>query len=166
MVEVLPDVLRPGLQVIFCGTAPGKASAAAGAYYAKPGNSFWETLHVTGLTPVRIRPDEFERAPEFGIGLTDLCKVRFGSDEEVGTADFDVAGLEAKIAAVEPARLAFNGKNPAQGALDRRVAYGIQEERIGGAEIWVLPSTSGLARRFWDIEPWHELASTCRDEAG
>ncbi len=73
-----------------------------------------------------------------------------GSDQEVGTGGFDVAGLEARIAAAEPANLAFNGKNAAQGALGRRVAYGPQPERIAGAAVWVLPSTSGAARGYWD----------------
>ena len=158
MNDVLPDTLEPGLRLVFCGTAAGTASAKAGAYYAGPGNSFWATLHAVGLTPEQLKPAEFRRLSEFGIGLTDICKVRYGSDEEVGTVEFDVAGLEAKIAAAEPATLAFNGKNAARGALERDVAYGPQDERIGGAELWVLPSTSGAARRFWNIEPWLELA--------
>lgn len=161
MANVLPDLLPPGLSVVFCGTAAGTASAKAGAYYAGPGNAFWETLYATRLTPVLLAPAEFARLLEFGIGLTDLCKVSYGSDEEVGTAEFDVARLEAEIAAAEPLRLAFNGKNAARGALERQVAYGIQPERIGGAEVWVLPSTSGAARRFWRIEPWQELAEAC-----
>lgn len=160
-VSVLPDVLVPGLRVVFCGTAAGKASAKAKAYYAGPGNAFWETLHATGLTPVRLAPAEFSRLPEFGIGLTDICKVSYGSDQEVGTTEFDIGRLEAEIAAVEPHCLAFNGKNAARGALERQVQYGRQEERIGGAEVWVLPSTSGMARRFWSIEPWQELAQAC-----
>jgi TDG/mug DNA glycosylase family protein len=160
---VLPDVLRPGLRVVFCGTAAGTASARAGAYYAGPGNAFWETLHATGLTPVRLRPSEFGRLPDFGIGLTDLCKVAHGSDAEVGTAHFDVDGLLAAVAAVEPERLAFNGKNAARGALERPVQYGIQPETIGRAEVWVLPSTSGAARRFWDPSHWHLLADASRD---
>lgn len=159
--SVLPDVLVPGLRVVFCGTAAGKASAKAKAYYAGPGNAFWETLHATGLTPVRLAPAEFSRLPEFGIGLTDICKVSYGSDQEVGTTEFDIGRLEAEIAAVEPHCLAFNGKNAARGALERQVQYGRQEERIGGAEVWVLPSTSGMARRFWSIEPWQELAQAC-----
>ena len=159
--EVLPDILPPGLEVVFCGTAAGTASARAEAYYAGPGNGFWKTLEEIGLTPERLRPDEFRRLPEFGIGLTDICKVSHGSDLEVGTEEFDLPRLEAEIAAAEPARLAFNGKNAARGALELMVAYGIQEERLGGAEIWVLPSTSGSARRFWDIEPWHDLAAAC-----
>jgi TDG/mug DNA glycosylase family protein len=164
MADVLPDILRPGLRVVFCGTAAGTASARAGAYYAGPGNAFWETLHATGLTPVRLASTDFVRLPEYGIGLTDICKVLHGSDEEVGTVEFDVAGLEARIGEAEPANLAFNGKNAARGALERGVDYGLQPERIGGAAVWVLPSTSGAARRFWDLEPWCELARECGNE--
>lgn len=162
MADVLPDILRPGLRLVFCGTAAGTASAKAGAYYAGPGNSFWATLHAVGLTPEQLKPAEFARLTEFGIGLTDICKVRHGSDEEVGTIEFDVAGLEQKIAVAEPANLAFNGKNAARGALERDVVYGLQEERLAGATLWVLPSTSGAARRFWNIEPWRELGQNWR----
>lgn len=158
MPDVLPDALRPGLAVVFCGTAAGTASARAKAYYAGPGNRFWPTLHEIGLTPMQLAPAEFERLPEYGIGLTDICKRRHGSDAEVGTVEFDVDGLAAKISAAEPANLAFNGKNAARGALERSVGYGAQPERIGGATLWVLPSTSGAARGYWDVGPWRELA--------
>jgi TDG/mug DNA glycosylase family protein len=156
---VLHDVLEPGLRVVFCGTAAGTASAKARAYYAGPGNAFWKALHLTGLTPVELVPAEFERLPEHGIGLTDICKVLYGSDEEVGTVEFDVAGLQERVGEVEPANLAFNGKNAARGALERDVGYGLQPERMGSAAIWVLPSSSGRARGFWSIEPWRELAA-------
>jgi double-stranded uracil-DNA glycosylase len=161
MAFALQDVLRPGLRVVFCGTAAGTASAKAKAYYAGPGNAFWRTLHVTGLTPVQMEPAEFGRLPEFGIGLTDICKVLHGSDAEVGTVEFDIDGLRARIAEVEPGLLAFNGKNAARGALQRPVDFGPQEEQIGGAAVWVLPSTSGAARRHWNIGPWRELARAC-----
>lgn len=157
--EVLPDVLAPGLRVVFCGTAAGTASARKRAYYAGPGNAFWRTLHETGLTPAQLQPEEFTRLPEFGLGLTDICKVLHGSDLEVGTVEFDVDGLRSRLAAVEPANLAFNGKNAARAALERPVAYGPQEEQLGGAAVWVLPSTSGAARKFWDPAPWQELAA-------
>jgi TDG/mug DNA glycosylase family protein len=163
MADVLPDILRPGLRVVFCGTAAGTASARARAYYAGPGNAFWKALHSAELTPVQLSPAEFERLPAHGIGLTDICKVLYGSDEEVGVVEFDIDGLQARIAEMEPANLAFNGKNAARGALERTVDYGLQPERIGGAAVWVLPSTSGAARRYWDIEPWRELAQTCRE---
>lgn len=161
MDAVLNDLLQPGLQVVFCGTAAGTASARAKAYYAGPGNAFWRTLYATGLTPVQLAPSEYRRLVRFGIGLTDLCKARHGSDADVGTVEFDVDGLRARIAQAEPAYLAFNGKNAAQGALERKVELGPQEEQIGGATVWVLPSTSGAARGYWDIEPWQELARLC-----
>jgi double-stranded uracil-DNA glycosylase len=159
---VLPDVLAPGLRVVFCGTAPGTASARAGAYYAGPGNRFWLTLHEVGLTPVLLAPAEFTRLPEFGIGLTDISKSASGSDQEVRRQGFDPARLAATIAAASPAHLAFNGKNAARGALGRRVDYGRQSEQLGGASVWVLPSTSGAARGFWDIDPWRELAAAVK----
>jgi TDG/mug DNA glycosylase family protein len=160
MPDVLPDILVPDLRVVFCGTAAGTPSARAKAYYAGPGNRFWAALEATGLTPGRLEPAEFRRLPEFGIGLTDICKVLHGSDEEVGTVEFDVDGLRSRIAAAEPANLAFNGKNAARGALERDVAYGQQDEQIGGAAVWVLPSTSARAKRFWNFGPWQELAET------
>ncbi|MBA3865673.1 MAG: mismatch-specific DNA-glycosylase [Solirubrobacterales bacterium] len=155
--DALPDLLAPGLPLVFCGSAAGTASARAGAYYAGPGNVFWEALYEAGLCPELLAPDEYRRLPEFGIGLTDLCKVSHGSDAEVA-AEYDVDRLRAAIAEAEPMRLAFNGKNAAQAVLEMAVGYGVQEETVGGAEVWVLPSTSGRARRFWKIEPWRRLA--------
>lgn len=161
MTEILVDLLRPGLEVVFCGTAAGTASARAKAYYAGPGNAFWRTLFETGLTPRQLAPSEYRRLLDYGIGLTDLCKVRHGSDAEVGTEEFDLDGLRERVASVEPGHLAFNGKNAARGALEREVRVGPQPEQIGGATVWVLPSSSGAARRHWDIDPWQELARAC-----
>ncbi len=156
--QVLPDVLAPEMRVVFCGTAPGTASAQAGAYYAGPGNGFWATLHEVGLTPVLLRPAEFPRLAKFGIGLTDISKTAAGSDAEVGSRGVDRKRLTAAIAAAAPSHLAFNGKNAARASLGHPVIYGPQPETIGGASVWVLPSTSGAARGFWDIDPWRELA--------
>jgi mismatch-specific thymine-DNA glycosylase len=157
--HVLPDILAPGMRIVFCGTAPGTASARAGAYYAGPGNRFWITLNEVGLTPVLLRPAEFARLAEFGIGLTDISKTASGSDAEVGSRGFDRKRLTAAIAGVAPGHLAFNGKNAARAALGRPVVYGPQPEAIGGTGVWVLPSTSGAARGFWDIGPWRDLAA-------
>lgn len=150
-------LLKPGLQVVFCGTAGGTASVPPRAYYAGSGNAFWRTLHATGLTPTQLAPSEYPRLLDSGIGLADIWKVRYAS----GADEFDVDGLRARIAAVDPVYVAFNGTNAALGALGREVEIGPQEDRIGGAAVWVLPSTSVTARSFWDIEPWQELARIC-----
>ena len=55
---VLPDLLTPGLRVVFCGIAVGTPSARRGAY-AGSGNQFWSVLARVGLTPRQLAPAEF-----------------------------------------------------------------------------------------------------------
>ena len=155
--HVLPDVLQPGLALVFCGTAAGKRSAAERAYYAHPGNLFWRALHQARLTPRLLAPAEFPLLPQFGIGLTDLAKRHSGNDDELPPGAFDVAALRAKIEHHAPNVIAFTSKNAGRAALGRAVSYGLQDERIGAARAFVLPSPSGQARGHWDIGPWCAL---------
>jgi TDG/mug DNA glycosylase family protein len=152
--------------VVFCGTALGTVSARKRAYYAGPGNAFYRTLWEIGLTPRRLEPAEYEELLDYGIGLTDICKTRSGSDQEVGRGGFDAARLIALLEENRPGWIAFNGKNSASGAFGHPVDYGRQEARLGGAPAFVLPSTSGAARRYWDISPWQELAKLVARGAG
>lgn len=162
--HILPDVLQPGLTLVFCGTAAGKRSAAERAYYAHPGNLFWRALHEAGFTPRLLAPAEFPLLPQFGIGLTDLAKRHSGNDDELPPGAFDAPALRAKIERFAPQLLAFTSKNAARAALGRAVDYGLQDEGIGGARVFVLPSPSGQARGHWDIGAWRVLAALYRAE--
>ena len=163
--DVLPDVLGPGLRIVFCGSAAGAASARAGAYYAGPGNRFWPTLHRVGLTPRLVAPAEFRTVQQYGIGLTDLCKTESGADSGLSAKADDAAALSAKIACHRPAVLAFNGKRAARVFLGAAsIDYGEQTQRIGETAIHVLPSTSGAARRWWDEAFWRRVAQAVREE--
>jgi len=155
---IVPDLLAPGLRLVFCGTAPSTASAAARAYYAKPGNRFWKTLHEVGLTPRRFAPAEYPALLALGIGLTDLNKVQSGNDDELDPRAFDCAGFAAKMQRAGPALIAFTSKTAGARYLGHAVAYGEQPERLGGARLFVLPSTSGQAVRYFDLGPWRALA--------
>lgn len=158
---ILPDVLSPGLQVVFCGTAPGTRSAREGAYYAHPGNRFWRALFETGMTPRKLQPHEFRDVLEFGIGLTDVAKHAFGSDADLSPAAFDAAALRRKLARYRPCIVAFTSKNAARAGLAlgaRDMAYGEQPVTLAHSRVFVLPSPSGQARGFWNIEPWRRLA--------
>lgn len=159
---ILPDVLRPGLALVFCGTAAGKRSAAERAYYAHPGNLFWRALHQAGLTPRQLAPHEFPSLPDYGIGLTDLAKRHAGNDDELPRDAFDVPALVAKIERYAPRLLAFTSKAAARAALGRPVEYGWQGEAIGRTRLFVLPSPSGQARGHWSLAPWRALASAVR----
>jgi TDG/mug DNA glycosylase family protein len=158
--EALPDVLEPGLRVVFCGSAAGRVSAARGAYYAGPGNRFWWALAQAGLTPRELRPEDFRGLPAHGLGLTDLCKTASGADSALPPDGDDVAGLIARIDRVRPAWVAFVGKRPARVVYGRRVATGEQPDSPFAASlVFVLPSPSGAARGHWSLAPWLELAA-------
>ncbi len=163
--DILPDLLRPGLDLVICGTAAGAISAARGAYYANPGNRFWSVLAETGLTPHRFRPEEFPRLPDLGIGLTDVCKSASGQDEALPREGFDRARLAAAMRRYRPRLLAFNSKRAAAeylGLPTGRIPYGPLPPDLqpaGMPPVLVLPSTSGLACRAWDPMPWRALAS-------
>ena len=96
---LIPDLLAPGLDLVFCGTAPSPASYKARAYYANPGNAFWPTLHAVGLTRERLAPQRYRELLAWGLGLTDLNKTEVGSDHELTPAAMDAASLHAKLRA-------------------------------------------------------------------
>lgn len=160
--HVLPDVLRPGLQLVFCGTAASRRSAAEHAYYAHPGNLFWRVLFEAGLTPRQLVPAEFPLLPDYGIGLTDLAKRHSGNDNELPRDAFDVPGLIAKVERHQPRLLAFTSKNAARTVLGHAIGYGPQSGRIGNTQLFVLPSPSGQARGHWDPSLWRTLADAVK----
>ena len=158
--HLVPDLLAPGLDLVFCGTAPSPASFRARAYYANPGNAFWATLDAVGLTPERFTPDRYRELLTLGIGLTDLNKTEYGSDHELSAQAMDARALRAKLRRFRPAAIAFTSKHAASWALGvKSPAYGRQVERLEGAAAFVLASPSGRARSFWTLSPWREVAA-------
>ena len=156
---IIPDLLAPGLRLVFCGMALSRVSAAKGAYYANPGNEFWKVLHRVGISERKFAPEEYAELLALNIGLTDICKTAIGNDDELPKQALDVEGFRQKILHYTPKLVAFTSKNTAQTVLGRKVAYGMQEETIGNTKLYVCCSTSGRARRFWQEAVWEELAS-------
>jgi len=158
---VLPDVLRDDLDVVFCGTAAGHVSAELGQYYAGPGNEFWNVLSDAGFTPETLRPCEFQRVLDYDIGLTDLNKEQSGRDDELTRDGYDATGLEQKVLSYRPRVLAFTSGTAAKKFYRRtKVPWGPQAKPIGETIVWVLPSTSAIARKHWPglKHHWYELA--------
>ena len=48
--RTVPDLIGPGLKVLFIGINPGLYSGATGLHFARPGNRFWPALHLAGIT--------------------------------------------------------------------------------------------------------------------
>ncbi len=70
--------------------------------------------------------------------------------------------MRAKVLHYRPGILAFTSKAAASQVLGRptrRIAYADQAERIGATALFVLPSPSGAATRYWDITAWQRLAT-------
>ena len=140
-------MIAPGLSVLFCGINPGLYSAATGFHFARPGNRFWPALHAAGFTPRLFHPSENRKLLELGYGLTNLVNRGTAAADELSSEEL-VCGarrLEAKVRRYRPRAIAFVGLGAYRIAFGRpQASLGRQPERLGGAEVWVLPSPSGL----------------------
>jgi double-stranded uracil-DNA glycosylase len=163
--DVLDDLLSQSLQVVFCGTAVGTASAKAAAYYANRQNKFWKILYETRLTPELLQPRQYRDLLNHRIGLTDFVKTHFGMDHQIPLSQLgEIARtrLRSSILECRPKFLAFTSKTAGQKFLGGKRDYGEQIELIGDTRIWILPSTSGAANGAWRPEIWHQFADRVR----
>jgi double-stranded uracil-DNA glycosylase len=145
--RTLPDVIAPGLRVVFAGINPGLYSAATGYHFARPGNRFWPALHRSGFTERVFRPDEQEQLLGLGLGITNIVARATARADELRPAEFVTGArlLTAKITRLRPRWLAVVGVTAYRAAFGRRhAAVGPQDEPIGATQVWVLPNPSGL----------------------
>jgi TDG/mug DNA glycosylase family protein len=142
--SAVPDVLGPGLDVVFCGINPGRVSAAAGAHFANPRNDFWRLLHEAGFTPRLLAPSEQFELPRYGVGVTNAAYRTTPGSGDLRRADFAGAAARLDRIAVKlhPRFIAFVGKEAYRGAFGERPELGLQARWLGAAELFVLPSTS------------------------
>ena len=142
--SALPDVLAPGLEVVFCGINPGVRSASAGQHFANPRNDFWRLLADSGLTPRLLAPSEQWTMLEFGYGITNAAPRTTRGSGDLRRADFAGAAerLEWLAAELRPRFIAFVGKAAYEGAFRERPPLGLQDRRLAETRLFVLPSTS------------------------
>jgi len=142
--SAVPDVLGPGLDVVFCGINPGRVSAAAHAHFANPRNDFWRLLHDAGLTPRLLRPSEQFELLDHRIGATNAAARTTPGSSDLRRADF--AGAADRLARIafelRPRAIAFVGKEAYRGAFGTRAEHGPQDRTLGDVGLFVLPSTS------------------------
>jgi len=147
----LRDVVAPGLDVLFCGINPSLMSAARGHHFARPGNRFWPALHLAGLTPSRLTPEQDDELPRYGLGVTNLVDRPTRTAAELAPAELraGAAALTELVATYRPRVLAVLGITAWRVAFDRpRAALGLQPERVGGATTWAAPNPSGLNAHY------------------
>ena len=147
----LPDIVEPGLSVLFCGINPGMRAAATGQHFAGRGNRFWRVLHLAGFTPEEFRPADGYRLPQCGYGLTTAVARPTSRASELSKAEIQASAVELqlKIRRYAPRYVAFLGKTAlAEMTGKRDIAWGLQSAEFAGSRAWVLPNPSGLNRSF------------------
>ncbi|HET6653525.1 MAG TPA: G/U mismatch-specific DNA glycosylase [Nocardioides sp.] len=166
--RLLPDVLAPGLRIVFCGINPGLWSAATGHHFARPGNRFWPALHASGLTPRRLEPAEQHELLALGLGLTNVVPRATARADELTAQEYVEGGrrLVAKMEELRPGWLAVLGVTAYRTAFgDRRAQVGEQPLTIGETRVWVLPNPSGI-NAHWSAAALADEFTSLRRAAG
>ena len=147
----VPDVIAPGLKVLFVGINPGLYSAAIGHHFGRPGNRFWPALHRAGFTERRLSPFEERELLDSGGGITNIVDRATASADELSVEELrrGARRLKRKIRRYRPRIVAFVGVSAYRTAFNRKQAkIGPQEEKIGDSAVWVLPNPSGLNAHY------------------
>jgi len=149
--RTLEDVIAPGLRILFVGINPGLWSSATGFHFARPGNRFWPALYKAGLTPRLLAPTDQRALLSYGLGIVNLVARTTAAAAELSNDEIKSGSrvLIEKIEHYQPVKVAFLGVSAYRTAFDKpKASIGRQDERIGGAETWVLPNPSGLNAHY------------------
>lgn len=159
--RTLPDLLRPGLDLVFVGINPGEESARRGHYYAHPGNAFWPLLSASGLTSRAVGPLDDRSLPALeGIGFTDVVKRVATDSMAVTDAELRAAvpAFRRRIAFAQPLAICLTSTRAFDLLFPRArggKAWGhlttldaALDDRRETTEAWVIPSTSGRAAGY------------------
>jgi double-stranded uracil-DNA glycosylase len=144
----LPDIVAPGLAILFVGINPSLTSERVGHHFAGRGNPFWRLLAAARLTPTLLAAAEDARLLEVGLGVTNLCARATRAASELARAELR-AGAEAlrdEIARLRPQVVALVGVTlyPLVVPGGAEPGPGAKRARLEGARLFVLPNPSGL----------------------
>ncbi len=147
----VPDLIQPGLRVLFVGINPSLYSAAVRQHFARPGNRFYKTLFLAGVTDRVLRPDEGQEFLRQGLGITNLVARATATAAELSDQEYarGFGLLKTKLTRLRPKTVAFLGVSAYRSA--RRLPkaeVGLQAEPLCGARVFVLPNPSGLNAHY------------------
>lgn len=147
----IPDLIGPGVRVLFCGINPGLRSASTGLHFARPGNRFWKVLHGAGFTDAVLDPLDQARLVDDGIGITNLVARSSARADEVSVEELRAGALHLAATARRwgPRAVAVLGVGAYRQAFrSPKAAVGPQPGGLAGAALWVLPNPSGLQAHY------------------
>ncbi len=161
---VVPDLIGPGLKLLFVGINPGLWTAATSTHFAHPGNRFYPALFLGGVIEREIdrgtgmTDADRQHLIDRGIGITNVVERATAKASELTTAELREGGerLRRTVRETRPAVVAIAGITAYRTAFhDRHAVAGRQPERFEGTELWIVPNPSGLNA--------HETVATLAD---
>ncbi|HEY2316391.1 MAG TPA: G/U mismatch-specific DNA glycosylase [Streptosporangiaceae bacterium] len=145
--QTIPDLVAPGLRVLFAGINPSLYSAATGHHFARPGNRFWPALHRSGFTSRQLQPEEQPLLLDLGLGITNVVARATARADELDASELRAGArvLATLAQSLGVSWLAILGVTAYRTAFGRpQAVVGPQSARLGGARLWILPNPSGL----------------------
>jgi double-stranded uracil-DNA glycosylase len=151
--DSIPDLLGPGVRLLFVGINPGLHSVAVQAHFGRRGNRFYPALFAAGITDHLIdaadgfRPGDREHLIERGIGITGLVRAATARADELSNEQLidGVGPLTERVARIRPRAVALLGITTFRIAFNQpRAMVGRQPEDLAAAQLWVVPNPSGL----------------------
>ena len=162
---LLPDHLRPELNIVFVGINPGRRSAELGHHYAGHSNRFWKLIYDANLVPEPLSYRDDGRLPEWGLGLTNLVSRSTASMASLTLQDYATGRvvLMEKILRYRPRVVALLGMTlyPSLFPLEPKQAGrkpGPQPTTLCDATIVLLPNPSGRNASY----PYHSMLEAFR----
>lgn len=149
----VPDLVGPGLRLLFVGINPGLWTAATQTHFAYPSNRFYPALLAAGIITEPISPSDGmtdadrDRLRTRGIGITNIVRRATARASELTDDELRAGGveLEATVRRTAPLVVAIAGITAYRVAFGQRhAALGRQPETLAGAELWIVPNPSGL----------------------
>lgn len=149
----VPDLLGPGLRLLFAGINPGLCTAALQTHFAHPANRFYPALLAAGIITRRLSTAsgmsqaDRDHLVARGIGITNLVRHATARAADVTPDELraGAARLEALVDRLRPPVVAVAGVTAYRQAFGvPRAAPGRQSAGFAGAELWVVPNPSGL----------------------
>jgi double-stranded uracil-DNA glycosylase len=148
----LPDLIGPGVKLLFVGVNPGLRTVAVQAHFAFRGNRFFPALLRAGIVDRLIDASsglaeaDREHLFERGVGITSLVPGATARADELDDEELvaGAAALEAKVARLGPVLVAILGVTAYRVAFARpRAGLGRQPESIAARQLCVVPNPSG-----------------------
>ena len=139
----VPDLIGPGLRLLFVGINPGLWTAAVQTHFARPGNRFYPALRRAGILTRDIdlargmTDDDRRHLVDRGIGITNLVNRATARADELTAAELREGGLRLAALVREHARSwSPSSGSPPTGrpSAGRKARAGEQPERPRGSQ--------------------------------